>query len=43
MGDDLIKWSRKSMPDLVLLAENRLAYQQFIYGVAHARELSMAP
>jgi len=41
--DDLTEWSGKSIPDLVRLAEDRSAYQRFVYGIAHARDSGTAP
>ena len=41
--DDLVEWTGKTIPDLVRKAEDRLAFQRFVYEVAHARELGTAP
>jgi len=35
--DDFTEWSNKSISDLVRMAQDRSAYQRFVYRVAHAR------
>ena len=42
-SDDFVEWTSKTVPDLVWMADDRLAYQRFVYEVAHTRELSTAP
>ena len=41
--DDLTEWSNNSIPDLVRKAQDRSAYQRFVYKVAHARNSGTAP
>jgi len=41
--DDLTEWSNNSIPDLVRMAQDRSAYQRFVYRVAHARNSGTAP
>jgi len=41
--DALSDWSLKSISELIRLAEIRSACQQFVYGIAHARETGTAP
>ena len=35
--DDLTEWSNNSIPDRVRMAQDRSAYQRFVYRVVHAR------
>ena len=42
-SDDLMEWTGKTIPDLVLKTEDRWAYQRFVYEVAHARASGTAP
>ena len=41
--DDLTMTSNNSIPDLVRKAQDRSAYQRFVYKVAHARNSGTAP
>ena len=41
--DDLTEWSNNSIPDLVRKAQDRSAYQRFVYKVAHSRNSGTAP
>ena len=36
-SDDLVEWTGETIPDLVRKAEDRSAFQRFVYEVAHAR------
>jgi len=42
-SNDLVEWTGKTTQDLVWKAEDRLAFQRFVYEVAHARESGTAP
>ena len=42
-SDDLVEWTGKTISDLVQKAEDRSAFQRFVYEVAHARASGMAP
>jgi len=42
-SDDLVEWTGKTIPDLVRKAEDRLAFQRFVYEIAHARASGTAP
>jgi len=42
-SDDPMEWTGKTISDLVWKAEDRLAFQRFVYEVAHARASGTAP
>jgi len=39
----IMEWTSKTIPDLVRKAEDRLAYQRFIYEMAHAHASGTEP